>query len=165
MKNNKFLRGSEWRRWDLHFHTKGTNKNDLFTSADFDTYDQIDAIIDKDINILGFRDKFARAVLNIVDNAVKYTPDGKKVDISLEMVNKQALIAIKDQGPGIKKVEISHIFDRFYRGTKTQKIIGSGLGLSISKAIIALHNGEIKVKSSPGHGSTFAIVVPIAPSS
>lgn len=121
---------------------------------------KVQAIIDKNITILGFRDKFARAVLNIIDNAVKYTRPDKMISISLEQVNNRVLIAITDQGPGIKKTELPHIFDRFYRGSKTQKTVGSGLGLAISKAIISLHGGDIKVKTLPAHGSTFVIVVP-----
>lgn len=115
----------------------------------------------ENIEILGFKDKIARAILNIVDNAVKYSPAGGKIHITLEKKNGNALISIKDSGVGIAKNEIAHIFDRFYRGSKTDKIFGSGLGLAISQAIIASHHGQIKVVSRVGHGSNFTIILPL----
>src|SRR3989344_1590084 len=86
----------------------------------------------KNIYIYGFKDKLARAILNIIDN-----------------------------GQGIPEEEIPHIFNRFYRGSKTDKVLGSGLGLAIAKSIVTLHQGEIKVKSNKGKGSTFIVVLPL----
>ncbi len=116
--------------------------------------------INKNIKINGFREKVARAVLSLIDNAVKYTPVKGKIEITLEKAGSKALIVIKDNGSGISRVELKKIFNRFYRGAKTEKVLGSGLGLAISKSIVVLHQGEIKVKSAVGKGSTFVIVLP-----
>lgn len=116
----------------------------------------------KNINILGFKDKLARAILNLIDNAIKYSPVGGQVELLLEKTPNKALITIIDEGPGILEEEVPKIFNRFYRGSKTDKVLGSGLGLAIAKSIISLHQGEIKVKSSGDKGSTFVIVLPLA---
>lgn len=116
------------------------------------------------IVIKGFKDKLARAILNLIDNAIKYSPRGGKIEIILEESPSKALVSIIDNGPGIAEEDIPHIFDRFYRGSKTDKVLGSGLGLAIAKAIITLHQGEIIVKSTKGHGSTFVVVLPTSES-
>lgn len=116
----------------------------------------------KGVYILGFKDKLARAILNIIDNAVKYSPVQGQVEIILEKTPNKALISIIDQGQGILDEEVQHIFNRFYRGSKTEKTLGSGLGLAIAESIVNLHQGEIKVKSKKGKGSTFVIVLPLS---
>ena len=121
----------------------------------------ISSEIDQDILIVGFREKLARAILNIIDNAIKYSQDLGKVKISLEKRNDQALIIIKDNGIGISKKEIPHIFDRFYRGSKTAKVLGSGLGLAIASSIITTHQGSINIDSELGKGTTVTIRLPI----
>ena len=121
----------------------------------------ISSEIDQDILIVGFREKLARAILNIIDNAIKYSQDLGKVEISLEKRNDQALIIIKDNGIGISKKEIPHIFDRFYRGSKTSKVLGSGLGLAIASSIITTHQGSINIDSELGKGTTVTIRLPI----
>lgn len=124
----------------------------------------------KDISVFGFKDKLARALLNIIENAIKYSSVEGKIEIVLEIIPNEAssryrdkvLISVIDNGQGILEEEIPRIFNRFYRGSKTDKVFGSGLGLAIAKSIITLHQGEIKVKSSKGKGSTFVIVLPIS---
>lgn len=118
--------------------------------------------IEPEIYTTGFKDKLARAILNIMENAVKYSPSGSRIEVILEKAPGKALINITDQGIGIKAEELPHIFDRFYRGSKTDKVLGSGLGLAIAKSIVNLHQGEIKVKSTPGKGSSFIIVLPLS---
>ena len=83
------------------------------------------------------------------------------MEISLEKRNDQALIIIKDNGIGISKKEIPHIFDRFYRGSKTAKVLGSGLGLAIASSIITTHQGSINIDSELGKGTTVTIRLPI----
>lgn len=116
--------------------------------------------IEKNIFISGFKDKLARSLLNIIDNAVKYAPEKGAITLDLEKVNRHVVIAINDTGQGILPSEIPHIFDRFYRGSSTDKVFGAGLGLAISQSIIALHHGHIKVESELGKGSTFIITLP-----
>lgn len=117
--------------------------------------------IEKDIMITGFKDKLARALLNIIENAIKYTPKNGSIEVEMESVHNKAIITIKDTGAGILEEEQHKIFERFYRGSKTNKEFGSGLGLAISKSMITLHQGEIKVDSKVGKGSIFIISLPI----
>lgn len=114
------------------------------------------------IQMFGFRERLGRAILNIIDNAIKYTPQHGKVTISLIQEFNNALITIKDNGQGIGEGEIEHIFDRFYRGAKTDKVFGAGLGLAIAKATISIHKGAIKVESKPKIGTRFIIVLPLS---
>lgn len=114
----------------------------------------------KNLYIYGFKDKLARAILNIIDNSIKYSPADGQVELILEKSPNKVLISIIDEGLGIPKEEISHIFDRFYRGSKTDRVFGSGLGLAIAKSIVTLHQGEIRIKNNQGKGSTFIVVLP-----
>lgn len=114
------------------------------------------------IQMFGFRERLGRAILNIIDNAIKYTPHNGKLTISLIQEFNNALITIKDNGQGIGEGEIEHIFDRFYRGAKTDKTFGAGLGLAIAKATVGIHKGAIKVNSKPKLGSTFTIALPLS---
>jgi len=123
-----------------------------------------------DIVILGSEDKLSRAFLNVVDNAIKYTPTGGSVSISLTQKNKEVRFQVKDTGVGISKKDQPHIFERFYRGktpssfayrgSRSGKVYGSGLGLSISQALISAHKGTIEVKSNPSSGTTFEVCLP-----
>jgi len=114
------------------------------------------------VQMRGFRKGLGRAILNIIDNAIKYTPVNGKIHISLIKEYKNALITIKDNGQGIEEGELEHIFDRFYRGPKTDKVFGAGLGLAIAKATIGIHKGTVDVKSKSKHGSTFTISLPLS---
>jgi two-component system sensor histidine kinase CiaH len=101
----------------------------------------------------------------LLDNAIKYSPSGKRIEITSSVSGKSGRISIKDQGVGIKATELPHIFDRFYRSdtsrSKTQAE-GYGLGLAIAKKIADSLDGSIEVKSAPAKGSTFTIVLPVA---
>lgn len=109
---------------------------------------------------IGSKDRLARALLNILENAVKYTQRKGKIQIELKKENGHAKIQVSDSGIGITDKDLPHIFERFYRGASTDKTLGSGLGLAIAQSIIHAHQGKIKVKSSPGKGTTFIIVLP-----
>lgn len=113
------------------------------------------------VQIHGFRERLGRAIINIIDNAIKYTPPQGKVAINLFKRDNNAIVAIKDTGYGIEESEISHIFDRFYRGPKTEKVFGAGLGLAIAKATITIHKGIIEVKSNPKQGTMFVVYLPL----
>ncbi|MFZ5535353.1 MAG: HAMP domain-containing sensor histidine kinase [Patescibacteria group bacterium] len=114
------------------------------------------------IHIEGVEDKIFRAFLNIIDNAIKYTPAGKSVVLSLKKNKHHVFFVVKDSGIGIPADEQKHMFERFYRGSKTARTVGSGLGLAIAHGIIKAHQGDIQVSSKPGHGTTITIVLPIA---
>ncbi|MCL5433343.1 MAG: ATP-binding protein [Patescibacteria group bacterium] len=116
--------------------------------------------IEPNIEIMGDENKISRAILNIVDNSVKYTPAKGTVSIALYRRNKRAILEIKDTGTGISAKELPHIFERFYRGSKTAKTLGSGLGLAIAQGIIKAHHGIIKVVSKVGKGTSVIISLP-----
>lgn len=84
------------------------------------------------------------------------------MSILLEKTSTEAIINIKDNGMGISKVDLEHIFERFYRGSKTAKTVGSGLGLAIGYGIIKAHNGSIKISSKVGIGTLVEIDLPIS---
>lgn len=104
-----------------------------------------------------------QAVVNLIDNAVKYSDGGKEVIIRAVKKEHHALITVEDQGIGISSEHLSRIFERFYRVDKarSRKLGGTGLGLSIVKNIIIAHGGSVDVKSEPGKGSIFSISVPL----
>ena len=120
---------------------------------------KIENFISEGIFITGFKDKLARAILNVLDNAIKYTSEGI-ITITLKTVKDKVFILIKDSGMGIKAKDLPHIFDRFYRASSTEKISGSGIGLAITKSIVTLHKGTIEVESNKAQGVTFVIVLP-----
>ncbi|KKS89066.1 MAG: Integral membrane sensor signal transduction histidine kinase [Microgenomates group bacterium GW2011_GWC1_43_11] len=121
----------------------------------------VNAHIEKHLVIRGKKDKLFRAMLNIIDNAVKYTKTNGTITLSLRSHTDQAIVAIKDTGIGIARADLTHIFDRYYRGSKTDTTAGSGLGLSIAHAVITSSGGTIGVKSSIGRGTTFTVVFPL----
>lgn len=100
---------------------------------------------------------------NLLDNACKYSGNSKNIEVNLERKNEQVLISIKDYGLGIKKEDQDKIFNRFYRvgNELTQKVKGSGIGLTIVKQIVEAHEGKITVESEPDQGSTFFIALPL----
>ena len=117
--------------------------------------------IQPNVIITGSEDKISRAVLNIIDNALKYTKAGGSVSLSLHKKNHQVIITVKDTGTGISKRDLPHIFERFYRGSKTAKTLGSGLGLAIAQGIVIAHHGDISVSSSMGKGTKVTISLPL----
>ena len=107
-------------------------------------------------------DKMTQVIDNILNNAIKYSPDGGKIRVTMKTTDDQMILSISDQGLGIPKQDLPRIFDRFYRVDRARSRAqgGTGLGLSIAKEIIKQHNGFIWAKSEYGKGSTFTIVLP-----
>jgi len=108
----------------------------------------------------GDRDRLKQVLLNLVSNAIQYTPQGGDVFLSMSKIGEQARIIIRDTGPGIPLEDLPHIFDRFYRAEKSRTrsvSSGFGLGLSIANWIVEHHGGQIKVESKEGKGTTFVI--------
>lgn len=107
--------------------------------------------------------KLTQVVYNIMDNAIKYTPEGGLVRVRLIRMGRDAILTIADNGPGIPKQDLPHIFDRFYRVDKarSRETGGTGLGLSIVNQLVLMHGGTISVQSEEGHGTTFTIELPI----
>jgi len=107
-------------------------------------------------------DKMTQVIDNILNNAIKYSPDGGKITVTMKTTDDQMILSISDQGLGIPKQDLPRIFDRFYRVDRARSRAqgGTGLGLSIAKEIIKQHKGFIWAKSIYGKGSTFTIVLP-----
>ncbi|MBK8824238.1 MAG: HAMP domain-containing histidine kinase [Anaerolineales bacterium] len=112
------------------------------------------------VMVNGDRDRLKQVLLNLVANAIQYTPQGGDVFLSMSKIGEQARIIIRDTGPGIPAEDLPHIFDRFYRAEKSRTrstTSGFGLGLSIAHWIVEHHGGQIKVESKEGKGTTFVI--------
>jgi two-component system phosphate regulon sensor histidine kinase PhoR len=104
-------------------------------------------------------------LLNLIDNAVKYAPEGKEVDVRLTRVPGGVALSVRDFGPGIPAGEQPRIFERFYRaqGARDRNVRGSGIGLALVKHIVQAHGGRLAVQSQPGEGAAFTVVLPAAP--
>lgn len=116
------------------------------------------------VEMQGDRDRIKQVLLNLLGNAIQYTPEGGRIIIELSNEGENAKIKIEDNGPGIAKKDLQKIFDRFYRGEKSRTrslSSGFGLGLSISQFIVNLHNGSIHVESEIGEGTTFTVLLPM----
>ncbi|HEX8618534.1 MAG TPA: HAMP domain-containing sensor histidine kinase, partial [Thermoanaerobaculia bacterium] len=108
------------------------------------------------------RDSVSRAVLNLIDNAIKYSADEKRLEVVLRQTAENVLIEVKDHGIGIEAKDVSRIFDPYYRAkfsdTTTRR--GAGLGLTLVQQIVASHGGNVELDSTPGVGSTFRLLFP-----
>src|SRR5215217_2163586 len=116
------------------------------------------------VYVNGDRDRLKQVFINLVANAIQYTPQGGDVFLSLEKIGEQARIVCRDTGPGIPAEDLPHIFERFYRAEKSRtrrETTGFGLGLSIANWILERHGGRIEVNSQEGKGTTFAIWLPL----
>jgi len=109
-------------------------------------------------------DRIAQVLLNLLDNARRHTPTGGKIAVSAQCKAQMLLVLISDTGVGINSQDLPHIFERFYRAdrSRTGKTGGSGLGLSIVKAIIVAHGGNIGAESTPEQGTRITFTLPLA---
>jgi len=109
------------------------------------------------------RARIKQVFINLLDNAVKYCPEGSKVQVRLSTDAEDMVVEVADNGPGIPAEDLPHIFEKMYRVEKegTRAVEGSGLGLSIVKRIVELHNGQIAVESAVGAGTTFRVRLPL----
>ncbi|MDP2914939.1 MAG: HAMP domain-containing sensor histidine kinase [Candidatus Aminicenantes bacterium] len=105
----------------------------------------------------------SQALTNLIDNAVKYSGDSRRILLRSSVQGPNLIISVKDFGQGIHKDDLNKVFDRFYRGGDplTRSVKGSGLGLALVKEIVNAHRGEVRVESEPGAGSTFSIMLPL----
>jgi len=117
---------------------------------------------DGQVQLMADQDLLLQLMLNLLDNAVKYTPNGGTIDVSWSGSNHHAEVAVSDSGPGIAPEHLPHIFDRFYRVDKarTRAEGGVGLGLSICRWVAEAHGGSIEAASAPGRGATFTVRLP-----
>jgi len=107
-------------------------------------------------------DRIRQVLVNLLTNANEYCPQEAEIRVKAACVDAEVEIAVTDNGPGIPREQLEHIFDRFTRGDAglTQRVGGTGLGLAISRSLVELHGGTISAESIPGDGSTFRIRLP-----
>jgi two-component system phosphate regulon sensor histidine kinase PhoR len=108
-------------------------------------------------------DAIQQAILNLLTNAMKYSGDSREIDLRLYSRNTDAVIEVADRGLGLAPEEQNHVFEKFYRAPshESQLIAGTGLGLTLVAHIARAHHGRVTVKSAPGAGSRFCIMIPI----
>jgi signal transduction histidine kinase len=115
--------------------------------------------------VMGERTRLRQLFLNLVTNAIKYTPRSGSVEITLSTVGRTATFSVRDTGIGISAADLPHVFERFYRAdrarSRTAERGGFGLGLAISQWIAEAHGGTISVRSRLGRGSTFTVTLPV----
>lgn len=116
----------------------------------------------KDACLTGDREALGGALWNLLDNAVKYSPDAKQVQVAVSSVNGNVEVSVRDHGSGIAREDVKRVFGRFYRGAnaRTQGTRGTGIGLAMVKEIVEAHGGTVRVTSEPGQGSEFTMVLP-----
>jgi len=122
------------------------------------------ALLDLDqVQLQGDPDGLKQLLLILVDNAIKYTPEGGRVQLAMRTEPGAAVVTVADTGIGIDPEDIPHLFERFYRADKARSrdLGGTGLGLSIAKWIAESHGGHISVESTVGQGSTFTLRLPL----
>jgi signal transduction histidine kinase len=117
---------------------------------------------DEPVRVLGDAQALERVVMNLICNAIKFTPDDGRVVVSLQQTGDGASLVVSDTGMGISEEDQRHLFTRFFRSTAaTQRAIqGTGLGLSIVHSIVTQHGGAVSVDSAPGRGTTVTVVLP-----
>ncbi len=122
------------------------------------------ALPERPITLAVDRSRIRQLLMNLLTNAIKYTPKGGRVTVSCNSLNGRVVLSVKDTGIGIAPGDLPHIFDRFWRAdparSRTSQRPGAGLGLAISKWIAEVHGGEIHVVSKPGRGTTFTVTLP-----
>jgi len=116
------------------------------------------------VPVEGDRARLKQVIVNLLDNAIKYTPAAGAIRLSVRAVAHEAVFDVEDTGIGIPPEAQAHVFDRFFRvdAARGREVGGAGIGLSIVKAICSLHHGRVEVRSEPGHGSRFRVLLPLA---
>jgi signal transduction histidine kinase len=118
--------------------------------------DVVDVVVDGD------RTRLEQVAANLIDNAVKYTPAGGRVDVEIGREDHSAFLRVRDTGPGIPAHELPHVWERLFRGDSSRAERGLGLGLSLVRAVVEAHGGTVNVMSELQRGSTFAVSLPSA---
>ena len=119
--------------------------------------------VSEDVVVTADRTRLEQVAANLIDNAIKYTPSGGRVDVDVRRAGEAAVLHVRDTGPGIPADELPRIFDRLFRGDTSRTERGLGLGLSLVKAIVEAHGGTVEVSSEPAKGSTFTVRLPLIP--
>ncbi|WP_372846297.1 sensor histidine kinase [Pontiella sp.] len=115
------------------------------------------------LTLPGDQTRIQRVVANLLDNAIKYTPEGGEIVLAATADKQSVRFSISDAGPGIDPAETERIFERFYRGEQSRSSQGNGLGLSFARSIVVAHGGTLTVENNPDHGCTFTATLPLVP--
>jgi signal transduction histidine kinase len=134
---------------------------DLYRHVAEDKHIVVSTASDPTLWLMADRSRLRQVLANLLDNAIKYTPVGGRVDVEAARRQNQAIISVRDTGIGVMAHEASRIWDRLYRGAHSRSERGLGLGLSLVRAIVMAHRGRVDVSSAPGGGSTFTIALPL----
>lgn len=133
---------------------------DLYEDTAEDGGVTLHADVPSDLTVPADRDRLRQALANLVDNAIKYTPRGGRVDLTASIGGDNVVIRVADTGHGISEQDLPRVFDRLYRGDQSRTTRGLGLGLNLVRAYVEAQGGSVSVKSSPGNGSVFEIRLP-----
>ena len=127
-------------------------------------HQELEALAEPDLAVRVDATRFKQVLTNLVANAIKFTPDGGHITLAAEKARDRLTISVRDTGPGISASEHKTIFEGFYRSRDTARSIeGSGLGLTITQRLVALHNSKLELQSEPGSGSRFYFTLPLIP--
>jgi signal transduction histidine kinase len=113
--------------------------------------------------VLADRSRIGQVLANLVDNALKYTPRGGRVELEARVDGPDVRLSVRDTGVGIPATDVPRVWDRLFRGDESRSERGLGLGLSLVKAIVEAHGGRVAVESEPGQGARFEVWLPTAP--
>jgi|FaiFalDrversion2_1042247.scaffolds.fasta_scaffold00772_3 two-component system phosphate regulon sensor histidine kinase PhoR len=114
-------------------------------------------------SVQGDAERLERALLNLLDNAIKFTPSGGSVTVAAAEAEGGVLLTVRDTGVGIEPADLPRVFERFYKADRSRQQPGAGLGLAIVKHIVEAHGGRVWAESAPGQGATFSLFLPLAP--
>lgn len=161
-----FLDISKVERGELSFNMKKVNLSDLVLEIISNinippAQHPLELHIEPDLYIYGDEERLEQVVLNLLNNAQKYSPKDQIINIDLSSGKEKVLLRIKDKGVGMQQKEVERIFQKFYRGESGARVKGMGLGLYIVKKIIDYHGGEIRVQTVPEKGSQFTVEFPV----
>ena len=155
---------------EIPFETENVDLQELLTDAvrllrPLANEKNIELVLESEkVNVIGNATQLHQLAMNLLSNAVKYSGNNSNVHVKAYIEGGNAVISFKDEGIGMSKEEVSHLFERFYRADKarSRSTGGTGLGLAICKSIVRLHKGSIEVESEPGIGSTFTVKLPLS---
>jgi heavy metal sensor kinase len=152
----------EWRRFDLARLAAGTA--DQMSLLAEDKGISVNCNVEQEVNVEGDRARIKQVVVNLLDNAIKYTPPGGAIHLNVRARDSKAVLEVADTGIGIPAGALPHVFDRFFRVDKarSREIGGAGLGLAIVKSICSAHGGQVAVESAESRGSLFTVELPLA---
>ena len=153
---------AEWSRFDLASMAKNTAEQMSLLAEDKKISIMCDA--KQAVVVEGDPSRLKQVVVNLLDNAIKYTPPNGRIQLRVHAVNSQAILEVEDNGAGIPAEALPHVFDRFYRVDQIRSgdVEGAGLGLSIARAICSAHGAEIEASSAPSSGSCFRVKLPLS---